>query len=141
MSKARSKPFTHPKSIPLLGNQPIRPMHPIQHPNRSIIQIKLLMMQIMHPGLPRKEIIPTMHCRGIEQFIRQKHPKGQHMGPQNLRREGDGQRVREDMFNGVGVLRGQRDRRGKAVVEFVDSGIENGVVEEAVAVVEHRFAE
>lgn len=115
-------------------------MHPIQHPNRPIIQIKLLMMQIMHPCLAPEEIIPTMHRRRIEQLVRQIHPEREHMAADNLRRKRDGQHVREDMLDRVRVLRGQRDGRREAVVELVDFRVEEGVVEEAMSIVKQRFA-
>lgn len=133
-----TKKYTKKSIPPLL--QPISPMHPIQQPQTPIIQIKLLMMQIMHPRLPPKEIKPTMHSRRHKQLIPQKRPKSQHMTPQQLRRQGDRQRISEDLFDGVGELRGEGDGGRELVVLFVDADVEVGTVEEAVGVVEEGFA-
>lgn len=49
--------------------QLIRSMHPIQQPQRSIIQIELLMMKIMRSSLVTKEIISTVNRRRIDKLI------------------------------------------------------------------------
>ena len=115
-------------------------MYPIQQANRPIIQVELLMMEIVHFGFIPEEIIPTVHGRRIEQLKRQKGPKGQHMATHNLRRDGDRKRVGEDLFDRMGELSRQRDRRRKLVVFLVNAHVEVGDVEEWVTVVEEGFA-
>ena len=49
--------------------QLIRPMHPVQQPQRPIIQIELLMVKIMRSCLVPKEIIPTVNRRRVDKLI------------------------------------------------------------------------
>lgn len=116
-------------------------MQPIQKPDRPKIQIELLMMQIMRFRQALEKVIATMHGRRFEQFVRQKHPEHQDMRAQDLARQGDREDVGEEVFDGVGVLSGERDRRGEFVVLFVDAFVEGGDMQEAVAVVEEDLAE
>lgn len=61
-------------------------MQPIQYTHRSVVQIELFMVQVMHLGLIAKEIISAMHCRRAEQLIPQEQPKGEDVALQELRR-------------------------------------------------------
>lgn len=106
--------------------QLIRSMRPIQQPQRSIIQIELLMMKIMRSSLVTKEIISTVNRRRIEKLISQEYPEGHNMASQQLRRQGDRQCISEDVFNRMGELRSQSDRSSESVMFLMDADVESG---------------
>lgn len=75
-----------PTLVPfLLTPKHIRPMQPIKKSNGAVVQVKFLVMQIMHLRFTSKEIIPTVHGGSIEELVCQISPKGQDMAPQDLR--------------------------------------------------------
>lgn len=106
--------------------QLIRSMHPIQQPQRSIIQIELLMVKIMRPSLATKEIISTVNGRRIDKLISQEYPKSHNVASQQLRRQGDRQCISEDVLNRMGELRSQRDRSSESVMFLMDADVEGG---------------
>lgn len=127
-------------NLPIPRLQLISPMRPVQKPQHSIVQVKLLMMRVVHLSASTEEIKPAVHSRRLDQLQRDKRPERQDMRVQNLPRQRDGQHIRHKMLNRVGELRSERDGRHEAVVLLVDGRIKPRRVQEAVAVVEHNLA-
>lgn len=108
---------------PLLTVPLIRPQRPIQQPNPSKIHIKPLMVAIMLPRGPAKEVVPAMHRRSLYKLHGQKRPHGQDVRAEEHRRDQDGQDVCGNVLDGMGVLRGECDGGGEAVVRLVEAAV------------------
>lgn len=78
--------------------EPVRLIPPIQQPNRAETDHECLVMQIMLPRRPSKEIMPRMHRRHFEQHERHEQPKRHHMGAEELWRDGEQQDVHDDVL-------------------------------------------
>jgi len=81
-----------------------------------------------------------MHGRRLHQHKAQEQPVREDVRAYDLRRDRDGQEVGEEVLGGMRELGGEGDGGDEAVVEFVDGCVEEGMVEEAVGVVEEEFA-
>lgn len=120
--------------------QLVRAVHPIKQPNRAIVQVEFLMMQIMHLGLAVEKVIATVHSGSVEKLIGQVDPERQHMAVQQLRRKRDGQRVGENLLNRMSKLSSECDWCSEPVMFFVDPLVKVWDVQQTVAVVEQSLA-
>lgn len=115
-------------------------MKPIQEAYTTKKDIKSLMMPVMLPRSPSKEIIAAVCRRRLNQLKGEKGPHGQHMRSQYHGRQGNWQRVGEHVLQRVRILRREGHGSGELVVDLVDTLVEPADVQRAVGVVEERFA-
>lgn len=114
-------------------------MEPVQKPDRTVVQIELFVMQIMHSCLSTQEIVSTMHSRGIEQLIAHKQPKGNDMALEQLWRKSYRQHIRAYLFQRMGILSRKSYGGRELVVAFVNSDIKVRVMKESMGVVKEGF--
>jgi hypothetical protein len=99
-------------------------MQPVQNPKGPKIDHKFLMMKIMHLSCIIEEVVATMNRRGFQKFKGEKEPVGENMTSENLRRKRNWKYIREEVFQRMCVLSGERNRSRESMVLLMDSDVE-----------------
>lgn len=116
-------------------------MNPVHNPQRTVIDPKLLMVQIMNRRRRQLEkVIPAMIGRSFPELKHRKRKQGKEVSPLERQRGYNGKNVGKRMFNGMSVLGRKANRRRVLVTHLVDMAVDPRMVQGAVDVVERDFA-
>lgn len=103
-------------------------MEPVEKTKGAKVDTECLVVEVMH-DCPAEKVEAAVDGGCLDEFDGEEGVPGEDVDVEELWGEGDGDDVGDEMFYRVGILCSESDGSGEAMVELVDWGVEERLVE------------